>query len=125
MANNMYWKKAPKGQLTESMSQNPSTQFYWSPKTRKAFGSELQQVYSNRTNDKFIFTEKLKNAPDGKPDYKVGYYNARTGNFEDSMLYDSSAERNRVVKEMKSSEDPGQTIRKKKYSAGGPLSGGL
>ncbi len=115
----MYWKKAPKGQLTESMSQNPSTEFYWSKKARKVFGSELQQVYSNQTNDKFIFTEKLTNTPNKEPRYKVGYYDAKTGDFQDSMLYDSSTKKNQVVKEIKSSRNPGQTLRKEIFSEGG------
>lgn len=116
MANNMYWKKAPKGQLTETMSKNPQTQFYWDPVTKKAFGSELQQVYSNRTNDKFIFTERLNNTPHGRPEYKAGYFDAKKGSFQGSILYNSREERNEVVRKMKSSENPKEVLRKDKYA---------
>lgn len=74
---------------------------YFSPETKKFFGSKVKEddVFVNNDKTKYIFKEKLNNAPSGANNIKIGLFDKKKGNIEDLYFGTSNKTANKILKE--------------------------
>lgn len=101
MVKNSYIYNRPTGARELKTTATSQGSPYFDPGNVRFFGAKLEKIYTNDKRDKYVFTEKYTNSPDGKVKYKVGIYDSKKNKFDSSDLYENKKDRDELFSDVR------------------------
>ena len=81
--------------------QSDNSKYYFSPDTKRFFGSKINRddVFANEDKTKYIWKERLTNAPPGGTNVKISQFDKKTGNVTNLYAGTDTRQANKVLKD--------------------------
>jgi len=89
-----------KGNLEYEVRHGKNSKYYFSDDNKRFFGSKIKEddVFVNDDKTKYLFKEKLNNAPPGGNNIKIAVFDTKKGKVENLYFGTSNAIANKVLK---------------------------